>query len=423
MTRILIIYPHWPPSNLVGVHRVRLIANELPALGGDVTVLTVDERDYEEPHGLETERLVNPEVRVVKVRARPVFQFLGKRLVGDIGLRAYASLRAEAMRLISEGNHSREPFHFVWFSLPSWYPALIGPMLHKRFMVPYGVDYQDPWVFELLPHERGLNRATFTLAMARFLEPIALKRVALVSGISDGYLQGISQRYPEKKAIPFLTAQLGFSAADHNIEVLGLTLPFEPGKRTYVYAGAHWNMGAPLFRIVLESIARLKRMGKLPPDVQFLFVGTYNPALPSIQAQAVSLGLEGVVRELPERQPYLWVQQYLRYADGAMVIGSVQPHYSASKVFQCLLTAKRVFAFFHQASEAARILRECHGDDYYVPFEPGHLDPEILADTLLSFVQPEAPFKPVLQALEPYSARSSASKLLAAIRELQPPKP
>ena len=28
MKRILIIYPHWPPSNLVGVHRVRLIANE-----------------------------------------------------------------------------------------------------------------------------------------------------------------------------------------------------------------------------------------------------------------------------------------------------------------------------------------------------------------------------------------------------------
>ena len=31
MKTVLIIYPHWPPSNLVGVHRVRLIANHLHA--------------------------------------------------------------------------------------------------------------------------------------------------------------------------------------------------------------------------------------------------------------------------------------------------------------------------------------------------------------------------------------------------------
>ena len=45
MKRMLIIYPHWPPSNLVGVHRVRLIANELHSLGWQAIVLTIDERD------------------------------------------------------------------------------------------------------------------------------------------------------------------------------------------------------------------------------------------------------------------------------------------------------------------------------------------------------------------------------------------
>jgi len=421
--RLLIIYPHWPPSNAVGAHRVRLIANELPAMGCDVTVLTVDERDYEEPHGLETERLVSPQVHVVKVRAKPILLILGKRLIGDLGLRAFVSLRTEAGRLLAEAIKRDVPFGFVWFSLPSWYPALLGPGISKRFKVPYGIDYQDPWVFELSPEERGFNRATATRTLARLLEPIALKRVSLISGISEGYLHGIRCRYPKKQGIPFVAAQLGFSAADHKIEIQGLALPFEPGKRTYVYAGAHWSMGAPLFRLVMESIARLKTMGKLPSDVQFLFVGTSNPALPSIQEQAMSMGLEGVVRELPERQPYLWVQHYLRHANGAMIIGSVQPHYSASKIFQCLITAKRVFAFFHHESEAARILRECDADDYFVRFEPGRLDPEMLAETLLAFVQPEAPFQPNLAALEPYSARSSASKLLATIAEIRHMKP
>ena len=53
MPKLLIIYPHWPPSNLVGVHRPRLIANNLLAVNWKVTILSVEEGYYEEnldPH-------------------------------------------------------------------------------------------------------------------------------------------------------------------------------------------------------------------------------------------------------------------------------------------------------------------------------------------------------------------------------------
>ena len=83
MKRILIIYPHWPPSNLVGVHRVRLIANELEALGWKPTVLTVDEHDHEEQLSAASEQLVKPGMEVIKVRARPVKKIAGKRVIGD----------------------------------------------------------------------------------------------------------------------------------------------------------------------------------------------------------------------------------------------------------------------------------------------------------------------------------------------------
>ena len=60
MKKLLIIYPHWPPSNLAGVHRSRLIANYSRDFGWDVTVLTVDSDHYEEENDHEIERLVAP---------------------------------------------------------------------------------------------------------------------------------------------------------------------------------------------------------------------------------------------------------------------------------------------------------------------------------------------------------------------------
>ena len=121
MKKVLVIYPHWPPSNLVGVHRVRLIANHLKAFEWAPTVLCVDEKDYEEPLARETNQLVNPEVCVVKVRARKPLKVWGKRLVGDIGLRGLRALYKQAKCLLQE-----ERFDCIWISIPT--PRLGFPL-------------------------------------------------------------------------------------------------------------------------------------------------------------------------------------------------------------------------------------------------------------------------------------------------------
>jgi hypothetical protein len=46
--KILIIAPHYPPSNLAAVHRSRLFAQHLPAFGWEPVILTVHEDYYEE---------------------------------------------------------------------------------------------------------------------------------------------------------------------------------------------------------------------------------------------------------------------------------------------------------------------------------------------------------------------------------------
>jgi glycosyltransferase involved in cell wall biosynthesis len=416
MKRMLLILPHWPPSNLVGVHRVRLIANELYSLGWQATVLTIDERDYEEKLATETLQLVAPEIEVIKVRANPVKSFFGKRLVGDIGLRGWKPLRRRARTILAEGN-----VDFIWFSLPSWYPALMGRGLAKMYGVPFGIDYRDPWVYELASNKKGLNRATFTILAARILEPLALRSVSIVSGVSEGYVEGVKQRYPKLANVPFVTFQMGFSKRDHFINLPHFTPPFTGEKRTYVYAGAHWSMGAPLFSLWLRALAQLNKKTALN-NVEFLFIGTGNPELPSLQGQAIKLGLNDVVREIPERLSYLEVQKILRESSGALVIGSVEPHYSASKLFQCLITAPRVFGFFHHESEGKQIMDNCQASDFYVPYHPLTEEDDLINALELgitAFIDPSHIWRADLAPLEVHSTQNAARKFIEAVEHVQ----
>src|SRR5258708_35730033 len=97
--RILIISPHFPPSNLAAVHRSRLFAQHLPAFGWEPIILTVDEQYYEEQLDWNLVRLLPPALRIEKARA---FQVKKIRLAGDISLRAFFQLYRKALTLFRQ---------------------------------------------------------------------------------------------------------------------------------------------------------------------------------------------------------------------------------------------------------------------------------------------------------------------------------
>src|SRR5882757_6017693 len=138
MKKILIISPHFPPSNLAAVHRTRLFAQHLPSFGWHPVVLTVNEKYYEEALDDNLSKLVPEELQIEKVSALPVTR---PRLVGDIGLRAFIHLYRKAKQLVK-----RESIDFVYIPIPSFYVALLGRWLHASTGVQYGIDYIDPWV-------------------------------------------------------------------------------------------------------------------------------------------------------------------------------------------------------------------------------------------------------------------------------------
>ncbi len=86
MRKILIISPHFPPSNLAAVHRSRLFANHLPNFGWQPIILSVHEKYYEEKPDWNLFKLLPHSLKVQKVKALPLTK---PRMIGDIGLRAF----------------------------------------------------------------------------------------------------------------------------------------------------------------------------------------------------------------------------------------------------------------------------------------------------------------------------------------------
>ncbi len=403
---ILIIYPHWPPSNLVGVHRVRLIANNLANHGWRPTVLTVHEDFYEEPGSPESVKLVNDTVEVVKVRARKSWALLGQRMVGDIGLRAFRTLKQEALQLC----HKR-PFEFVWISMPSWYPSLLGEFILKQTGIPFGIDYQDPWIHPLPEDKQSWSRAALAQKLARLLEPRALRHAALITGINRQYFQGALERNPELK--PHTAEfQLGFDAADHKVDHPTET-PWPKDKVVALYPGAFLPLSAPFHRAILTAFKSVASRGELPEGALMVYIGTGRSDRP-VHEMASELGIADRVIELPERIPYLEIQQLLRSVQGCMVIGSPEPHYSASKVFQSILSGRPIFSLLHRDSEALNILRDCQCGSFSVGFAQNLDIQSQLEDALKGFWNCTE-WNPITDALEPHSANNAAATLSAAM--------
>lgn len=415
MKSLLIIYPHWPPSNLVGVHRVRLVANELVEMDWNVTVLTIDERDYEEPADELSLRLVNPKIRVVKVRAREPWNLFGKRLIGDIGLRGYQNLQKKLLLEINEHRPS-----CAWISIPSWYTAMLGNTLHQN-SIPFGIDYQDPWVHHQSPSTPIWSRAFFTVFLAKKLEPRAVRHAAFITGINRAYFEGTLERNGHLQRRPYGELQLGFSEADHQITLPELPTPWEPNERVFLYAGAFLPLSRILWQRLFRALGDLREQGALDPTVRIYLFGTGSTTDHSLQQLAIDAGVGDIVQETSERIPFLHVQEYMRRCEGLLSIGSTEAHYSASKTFQCLLARKKLLSFFHLKSEARTILKNAEADQYhtdYVPDQEEHESISELRTALEGFIASDASYwQPRLKALDPYHAKKSAQALIDTIQQ------
>ncbi|ULQ52400.1 hypothetical protein [Flavihumibacter fluvii] len=356
MKKILIISPHFPPSNLAAVHRSRLFAMHLPEFGWEPIVLTVHEKYYEEALDHNLEKLLPTGLRIEKVKAFPV---TSPRLIGDIGIRGFFQMYRRARQIIKA-----EKIDFLYIPIPSFYVALLGRLLHARTGVTYGIDYIDPWVHHFAGSERIFSRHWLSTKLSEFLEPIAIKKAALITGVAEGYYKGVQQRNPALvKRCEFAAMPYGGEALDHkNLKNLGIK-PYlftkNPGKLQLVYAGA---MLPKAYQPLEEIFKAISNNPALFQQLEIHFVGTgkkaNDPESFNIKPYAEKYGLwQKQIFEYPQRIPYLDVLIHLDALDGVFILGSTEPHYTPSKVYQGVLAQKPILAVLHEASSAVEVLK------------------------------------------------------------------
>ena len=416
--RVALVSGHFAPSNLVGAHRARLWSRYLPEFGWEPIVVTGDPKEYEERPDPDLERLVAPGLRVIHARTistRPI------RLVGDVGVRAFWGCYRALARLAA-----KREIDFVLVTIPSNFLAPVGRLIHRRYGVPFGIDYQGPWVNRWPGVDRPFTRAWASYRLAGMLEPWAVRDAALITGMAPGYVSGMLERNPavaERAVVAFMP--MGSAPEDFDL-VRTLHRPpflFEPGDGHFhmIYAGALLPAGVAVLDAFLAGLRALRETAPmLAARLRVHFVGTGSspddPRGHQVLPRARSAGVDEMVREHPHRIGYVDTLNHLELSDAVLVLGSTERHYTPSKVFQGMLSRRPVFAMLHAESTAVDMIQSARAGRVLTLTDTAMPGPVAVADTLRAFVDDTYDADTVDRSrFEAHSARESTRALAAAL--------
>jgi len=366
MPRVLMVSPQFPPDGSAAAHRVRLLAPHLPTYGWEPTVVSVDPRDYEGRLDPDLASLVPADLRVVRCRAWPA-RFTRRVGVGDLGIRAFKGLHDGCVSLLRS-----EPFDAVFITIFPTYPALLGPILKRRFGVPFVLDYSDPWVSAWGqtvgggPDGRPDLKSRLTRVVALVLEPRVVRKAAAITAVSAGTYEQIRARHREIERTPCVAIPYGGEPAD--FDRLRRHPRANPhfdatdGNVHLCYVGTLLPLGFETLRAVLGAAGLLRaRRPELYRKLRLRFFGTSNQTAPDAPARVLpvarQLGVADCVTEIAPRIDYQAALTVQTQASALLLMGSSERHYTASKLYPGLLAQRPLLAVYHEASSVVEILR------------------------------------------------------------------
>ncbi|WP_316736059.1 hypothetical protein [Pedobacter aquatilis] len=359
MKLVLIISPYFPPVNAVDMQRIRMSLPYFEKLGWKAEIVCVDEQYTD----LQKENLfsntIPDNIKIHKVKAFPKYITM-KFGLGSIALRSLWYFKLKVGQLL-KNNH----YDLIYFSTTQYPVCILGPFWKKKFKIPYVIDLQDPWhteYYEDKPKSDRPKKYWFSYRLNKFLEPIALKNVAGIISVSQGYIDEIKHRYSslekvESKVIPFSAEIKDFQIAD----VIEDTNYFKDEKKIRIlYAGVVGN-------IMVSSITKVLTAFKALPsewreNVVLYFLGTsYAPkgtGEKSVLPIATELGIDKSVVEVTDRLSYFNTLRHLRLSDGLLIVGSDEANYIPSKIYTYILANKPMLSLLHKTSPGNHILAE-----------------------------------------------------------------
>jgi glycosyl transferase family 4 len=431
MRRVLMVSPHFPPDTSAGAHRVRLLAPHLREYGWEPTVVSVDPRDYEGRLDAGLAELVPADLRVLRCRAWPP-RWTRPLGLGDLGLRALTGLHRKCAGLLR-----RERFDALFITIYPSYPAVLGPVLKRRFRVPFVLDYQDPWVGSWgLSVGGGAGgrpdlKSRATRALAGFLEPRVARAADAITAVSRGTFEEVQARNPDLRDTPCTAIPLGGEHTDF-LHLRKCPRPnpyFDPanGLVHVCYVGTLLPLGFETLRAVLRAAGLLRaRRPDLYARLRLHFFGTSNQtaadAPQRVLPAARELGVADCVTEAAPRINYLDALTVQTQATAILLLGSSERHYTASKLYPALLAARPLLAIYHEASSVVEVLRRAAAPPTvrlvaYGDADRAEAHVEKIFEALAGLIERPIydPDSICLEAVTEYSARHLAGSLASVL--------
>ena len=356
MRRVLILSPHFVPSDLPDMQRVRVCAGYLPDFGWEPHVLCVDSitvgRERDEALG----QTVPTDLPVTTVGALP-------RLPGfnAIGLRAYAALAAAGARLLETNR-----FDLVFVSTTAFPVMHLAARWREKYGVPFVLDFQDPW--GIFPDEAQQFLSTdlksrIMQGIHQRLERATVTRADALVAVSQRYIDTLQQHYG--LSTPALVQPFPYCARD--FDVAG-----EPGRTDAadtircICLGRIPDAMREQLRRLLSHVRQQVDTAESCAGEQALslqFIGTtYDTSQTSCIAGLVTeFDLQGSVSESTSRISYLASLAEMKRADVLVLPGSSDTSYLPSRVTQYLASGRPIVLVADGVSQLYQRVAACDG--------------------------------------------------------------
>lgn len=363
MKKVLIISPHFPPVNAADMHRVRQSLPFFKDYGWEPTVLTVNDNYVEMAKDATLLASIPNDITIYNVTAFST-KYTRKLGLGNLGLRAFWQLYLKGSTLLKN-----EKYDLIYFSTTVFACMPLGRLWKRKFKIPFVIDMQDPWrndYYLTIPKEHRPPKFWFAHRLNKYLEKFTIPKADGLISVSEGYIQTLQSRYPKvsltpSKILTFGAHQLDFEIASHLSED-SLEYRLDLHKINIIYAGVvPKNM---LFSIEAICVALKDGLNTdaIFKNVCFHFLGTNYATGNRMQSHIKPLidtyGLEKNVFEHQARLPYFQVLKLIKNSNLAILPGTLDTNYTASKLYPYIMAKVPIIAIFNENSSLVKILQQ-----------------------------------------------------------------
>ncbi|MCB0696275.1 MAG: glycosyltransferase [Chitinophagaceae bacterium] len=363
MKKVLIISPHFPPTNAADMQRVRHSLPYFEQFGWTPEVIAVYPQYVEAKTDDLLTATIPEDIKIYKVHAYDTSK-TRKFGLGSLSMRAFFQVRKQGDELLKTGGYD-----LVYFTTTAFHVMALGRYWKKKFGVPFILDIQDPWRNDFYldkPKEQRPPKFWVSYNIDKYLEMYTMKKVDGVISVSQGYVDMFLQRYPYLKPEQFKVIPFGYSLIDFKVmeeHIHSTKIPIDKSKINIVYVGRgghDMKLASECFFTALKNVVDKDPAAR--ERLHCLFVGTsYAPdgkGQKTLSPAADKLGIGDMATEISDRVSFFETLYLLKQANAFFVPGSTDKSYTASKIYQYVLAERPMLAIFYKGSSIVSILKE-----------------------------------------------------------------